>query len=441
MTYKRIVLVASKTGYQTRAFDEAAKRFGVELVMATDRCDRLDDPWGDRAIALKFARPENAANAIVAQAGPVDGIVAVGDRPAHIAALAAEALGIPFSPPQAVAACRNKFAARERFRAAGLPVPSYRLLPVAQDPRETARASAYPCVLKPLGLSASRGVIRADSEPEFIAAFERIRALLATPDIVRMNEEQNRYVQVESYIRGREFAVEAMLTCGRLDLLAIFDKPDPLEGPFFEETLYVTPSRAPAEIQAELVAATERAVRALGLTHGPMHAELRWNDGGAWPLEIAARPIGGLCARALRFDGGLGLEELILLHALGEDTGRMRREACASGVMMIPIPKNGVYHGVSGVASALEVESIEQVEITAKEGQQLVRLPEGSSYLGFLFARSGTPQAAEDALRRAHGRLEFYIATELELVASGRRNATARGGAISYREEGFPTES
>jgi biotin carboxylase len=271
-------------------------------------------------------------------------------------------------------------------------------------------------------------VIRANHGDEFIAAFERIRALLRSPDVLVARDRQNRYIQVESFIEGREFALEGLITGGHLQMLAIFDKPDPLDGPFFEETIYVTPSRASVATQQALIAAAGKAVAALGLSHGPVHAEMRWNRDGAWMLEAAARPIGGLCARALRFNGGTPLEEIIIRHALGENVSGARLDGPAAGVMMIPIPRAGIYQDVTGVERATDVPCIEEVIITAKQGQKLVPLPEGASYLGFIFARGSTPVAVENALREAHERLEFRIATSLETFSpstSGERNPVA----------------
>ena len=377
---KRLLLIGATTGYQTRAFAEAADRLGYELTLATDRCHVLDDPWGDHAIALRFEDPPGAAATLATQER-VDGIVAVGDRPAYIAALAAERMGILYNSPDSVAASRNKFLARERFRAAGLLVPDFRRVLLSEGPERPAQEALYPCVLKPLGLSASRGVIRANDPAEFVAAFRRIENLLADPDIARLHEDQDRFLQVESFIEGREFALEGILIHGQLRVLALFDKPDPLDGPFFEETIYVTPSREDRATQNAILRTTHAAVKALGLTHGPIHAEMRVNARGVWMLEVAARPIGGLCARVLP-----GLEELILRHAAGEDPGSIAL-ASASGVMMIPIPREGIYVDVEGLDQARSLPGIEDVIITAKQGQKLVPLPEGASYLGFIFAR------------------------------------------------------
>ncbi len=407
----RILLIAATTGYQTQAFVEASERMGFELALATDRCHVLDDPWGDAAIAVRFEDPESAVERLAEEA--VDGIVALGDRAAWLGALVSERLGLPGNPPHAVLACRNKFLARERLHAAGLPVPEFSLVALDGDAEAAARGALYPCVLKPLGLSASRGVIRADNQSEFAAAFARIRALLDRPEIRRLRDAEDRFVQVERFIPGREFALEGILTHGALRVLAVFDKPDPLDGPFFEETIYLTPSRESAEVQHSLIQATERAIAALGLRHGPVHAEMRWTPDGVWMLEVAARPIGGLCARVLP-----GLEELILKHAagLGVGEGSMDLGAAAAGVMMIPIPRQGVYAGVEGLEAARSVGGVDDVTITAKEGQLLEPLPEGSSYLGFIFARGRDSQFVDSALREAHALLHFELATALLVV-------------------------
>jgi biotin carboxylase len=391
---KRLLLFASTTGYQIRAFADAARRLGVEFTLATDRCHVMDDPWGDRAVAVKFDRVAESLDGL--RGMQFDGVAAVGDRPAILAAEAAEMLGLPFHPASAARACQDKYRARQLYEAAGMRVPWYFR---AESEDDAARAE-YPCVLKPVGSSASRGVIRANDAAEFVAAFRRIG---------RMGERE---VQVEGYIEGREFALEGLVTAGELRVLAIFDKPDPLTGPYFEETIYVTPSRESAEFQQALERTASRAVQAIGLWQGPVHIELR-ND---WILEAAARPIGGLCAKALRFGGGVPLEELILRHALGEDVSALVREEVASGVMMIPIPKGGVYDGVDGVEQAAAVAGVEDVIITAQPGQRLIPLPEGSSYLGFLFARGEGAADVEESLRRAHAELRFRIATALETL-------------------------
>jgi biotin carboxylase len=422
---KRLLLLCSTTGYQTRAFVEAAGRVGVSVFFGTDRCHRLEDPWQDGALALRFEDAEASARQVVeyARASPIHAIVALGDRPTSTAARACQALELPYHSPEAVDACRDKYLSRHRLRKAGLDVPAFIRFPLEHDRRDLLASGfpGFPCVLKPLGLSASRGVIRADNPEQFTGAFERIRALLLRPEIRAMRERTNDFIQVEAYIEGEEIAVEALMDRGRLKVLAIFDKPDPLVGPFFEETIYVTPSRLNRETQARVIRTLERATRALQLEHGPLHAELRINAKGVWVLEVAARSIGGLCSRALRFCSAsfgesISLEELIIRQALGMDVQTVRREEAASGVMMIPIAEAGIFQEAQGVEKALETPGVEDVLITAKPAQKLEPLPEGSSYLGFIFARGHSPGFVEEALRRAHGRLRFVVTPALPVV-------------------------
>jgi hypothetical protein len=417
---KRVLLLATTTGYQIRSFGEAAEKLGVRIVFATDRCDRLEDPWWDQAIPIRFHEEERSVETIVGaiNGAVVDAVLAVGDRPTVIAARASAALGLEGNPPDAACASRNKLACRLALKRAGLPVPWFQPVPVSRDPEALAPDVPYPCVVKPLALSGSRGVIRANTPAEFIAAFERVRTLLRAPDVRIERDSAHDAIMIESFIPGREYAIEGLLDRGLLRTLAIFDKPDPLDGPFFEETIYVTPPALDTERQADLTAAVSQAAQALGLRHGPVHAEARVNDDGIFVLEVAARPIGGLCSKALRFaparagsrDNDLvTLEELLLRHALGEGVWQYEREPRASGVMMIPIPKRGIYKGVDGVDAAREVRGIEEIRITAKADQQLVPLPEGKSYLGFIFARSATSGEVETALREAHRRLRFRV--------------------------------
>ena len=398
---KRVLLVASTTGYQVREFADAARALDVELVLATDRCHILENPWGDQAAPVRFEDPEPGIEALVAR-GPFDGILAVGDRPACVAAQAAEKLGLRFHPSDAARAASNKLLARERFRAFGMAVPQFRRLALADAPSANVR---FPCVLKPLDSSASRGVIRANNQEEFRAAAVRI-ARIQEGDLI-----------VEDYIPGREFALEGIVTAGKLQTLALFDKPDPLEGPYFEETIYITPSREPEEIQRKIRETAQAAVTALGLTDGPIHAEMRVNQAGVWILEVAARPIGGLCARILRFgDPFATLEQLLLRHALGEDVSKALLAPGSHGVMMIPIPHAGIYREVRGLDAARGVTGVENIVITAKEGQKMLPLPEGSAYLGFLFVRAPSAVLVQKALREAHQRLEFILSGTLPVV-------------------------
>jgi formate-dependent phosphoribosylglycinamide formyltransferase (GAR transformylase) len=413
---KRLLLFTAKLGYQTRSFEEVARRLGVQLVYVTDRCHQLENPWGDQAIAVHFETPEVAVYSVMEalRGQDVSGILALGDRPAAAAAYVTRGMGVPYNHPAAVEACRSKLRMREIFREAGLRTPWFQKIPIDPIPEPALMGISYPCVLKPLSLSASQGVVRANNRDEFLAAGARIRRLLKSPEILSTRETNLDQIVVEGYIPGREVAVEGLLTDGVLRILAIFDKPDPLDGPYFEETIYVTPSRLSESVQFAIEKCSKDAVRALGLSHGPVHAEFRINGEGVWPLEVAPRPIGGLCARSLRFsfesqNEPIGLEELLVRCALELPGGDSPREKNASGVMMIPVPRSGVFEAVSGEDAARSVSGITELVITARVHDAIAAWPEGSSYLGFLFARGNTPEEVEQALREAHRKLSFTI--------------------------------
>ena len=390
---------------------EAARRLNVELTVASELPSTFAAAQPAGLLTLDFAHPDRAAEqaGAFAREHPLGGVLGVDDDTAVITAAIAARLGLRGNPLPAALAARDKHRQRELLAGAGVPVPRFALYESGADPAALARQVEYPCVLKPLRLSASRGVIRADSPDEFTAAFRRLGAILAQPDVAACGEPARRLL-VEQFIPGPEVALEGLLVGGRLQVLALFDKPDPLDGPFFEETIYVTPSRLPGAVQQALAAAAQAAATALGLVEGPVHAELRYNERGPWLIELAARPIGGRCSAALRFGTGLvSLEEVILRHALGMELPALEREERASGVMMIPVPRSGVLREVRGLELARAVPLVEDVAITAHRGQRLVPLPEGARYPGFIFARGDRPEQVEAALREAHRRLEFVL--------------------------------
>lgn len=406
----RLLLLLPTTTYRTQAFVDAARTLGVDLVCASEKPSTFEALAPDTLITLDFADPRRAAAAVEAFAAtrPIQAVVGVDDVTTEVAAAIAARLGLRANPVASAAATRNKHAMRARLAQAGVPQPEFMLVPIDGEPSAWASRVRYPCVLKPLSLSASRGVIRANDERELVAALARIVTIMRSLEVPATGEAAQA-VLAEEFVPGFEIALEGLLTGGTLQTLAIFDKPDPLDGPFFEETIYVTPSRLPGESQAEVQRAAADACRALGLTEGPVHAELRVNERGPWVIEVAARSIGGLCSRTLRFGTGMSLEELILRHALGWSVPSTAREGQAAGVMMIPIPRAGRLGTVGGLEAARAVAGIEDVVISAHAGQDLVPLPEGWQYLGFIFARAGRPAAVEWALREAHRRLSFEI--------------------------------
>jgi len=428
---KRLLLFTAKLGYQTRSFEEAARKLGVQLMYVTDRCGQLEDPWGDHAIPVHFETPEAAAYKVMEalRGQEAGGILALGDRPVVAAAYAARGLGLTGNHPASVEACRNKLRTREIFREAGLRVPWFRRMPLDPSPEPALLGISYPCVLKPISLSASQGVVRANNREEFRAAAERIRRLLNSPEIQATREANLDHLIVEGYIPGSEVAVEGLLTGGELRVLAIFDKPDPLEGPYFEETIYVTPSRLSRSQQLAIEHCAQNSARALGLTHGPIHAEFRINEEGVWPIEVAPRPIGGLCSRALRFsldsqEKPIGLEELLLRHALELPGADAPREDFASGVMMIPVPRSGILEGVTGEEAARSTTGITELIVTARLHDYIAAWPEGSSYLGFLFAKGNGPREVERAIRAAHQKLAFTITSRMPVEHPATRRMT-----------------
>jgi biotin carboxylase len=419
-----LLLLVPTTSYRLDDFRAAAKRLGVPLVVGSDRCHRIEETFGadESLLSLDYRRPARAAVQIAraAKERPIRGIVAASDPTAVIAALAGERLGLRRNPPVAARRAANKHALRLAFAEAGVPQPAFALHALDADPEAVAAAAPYPCVLKPLLFSASRGVIRADDPAGFVAAWRRIERLLHHTRFERRAREEGeaRQLLVERFVPGPEVAVEGLLREGRLETLAFFDKPDPLDGPFFEETLYVTPSRHPEALQAAAIARVADACRALGLAEGPIHAELRLSPEGPVVLEVAARSIGGLCSRTLRFGAGVSLEEVLVAHAMGLPLASLRREQQAAGVMMLPIPRAGILHGVGGREDARAVPGVEDVVVTVPAGREVVPLPEGDSYLGFLFARAERPDEVERALREAHRRLRIDIRAPLAVVSS-----------------------
>src|SRR2546425_5486671 len=406
----RLLLLLPATTYRAEAFLEAARKLKLEVTVGSKRANRLANQHAVDFLPLNFNGLEATTHAAVefARTTPIDVVVGVDDHTTVVATAISAALGLSHNSVTAVAAARNKHRMRQLLHTQGLPVPRFALFSVDDDPVTIAEKIAFPCVVKPISLSASCGVIRANDCDEFVAAFHRVATLFKKLGEETLGEGTGK-ILVEDFVPGREVALEGLLTDGELRVLALFDKPDALDGPFFEETIYVTPSRLPAAVQREVTSCAVRAVRALGLGEGPVHGELRVSDRGAWVIEIAARSIGGRCSQTLRFAAGLSLEEVILRHALRMDIPSLDLEGRAAGVMMLPIPRAGMLEEVRGLEKAMAVPGIEVLEITAQLGDELVPLPEGTRYLGFLIARGETPEAVEAALRDAHLKLDFVI--------------------------------
>ena len=417
-----VLLCTTTVGFQVRAFDDAARRAGVRLRVVSDRCDQMDDPWGDRAIPARFDRNPDLVPPVLEALGgtAVHGVLAVGDRPAWMAAQLARALRLPWHAPDAVAAATDKLLTRGRLLAAGMPVPWFVTVPGrGDDDLDRLTRVRFPCVVKPLGLSASRGVVRADDYDGLIEARHRIATLLQRPDVRAVSTSDPDTLLIEGFVPGREFALDGVLERGALRVMALFEKSDPLDGPFFEETIYVTPARLPSSRQQAVAGHIARAALALGLHHGPIHAECRVDGDSVVVLEVAPRPIGGLCARAVPVidpDGRrVSLEDVLLAHALGRPLESFGHEAIASGVLMVPVPAGGRLREVEGVDEVRAMAGVTAVQMTAKVGQLLEPLPEGGAYPGFVFAQGAQPgdvvATLEQAARRIHLVLDRVLPT------------------------------
>jgi biotin carboxylase len=402
----RVLLLIAHRSYRTRAFLNAARKLGVDVVVGSN----YTQPSWMRArrmtIELDFDQLDATADAIARldADAPLDAVIGVDDDTTMAAAAAAEAIGLPQNPLRAVKVTKDKLALRRCLADAGLASPWFVAASIDDDAVELSRGVEYPCVIKPTAMSASRGVIRANSPEELVVAHARIAAM------INADGSERRDLIIEGFIRGPEIALEGLMVRGELQVLAIFDKPDPLDGPFFEETIYVTPSRLSDDMQSRIAATVQRAAAAIGLDHGPLHAELRLgDDNGPFIIEVAGRSIGGLCSNALKFGTGLSLEEVIIRHAVGADVAPPKRQRAAAGAMMLPIPRKGVLKEFSGLDRAKRVSNVDDVVISITVGQPVVPLPEGDRYLGFVFATAPTPEEVVKALRAAHRRLTFLI--------------------------------
>ena len=402
-----MVLILPSGTYRAEDFLRAAASESIEVIVASDQAQAMSASMGERALVVDLCDAERAAGTIIelGRVHPINAVLAVDDQGVEVAALAAAALGLTHNSPEGVVATRNKARMRALLKAGGVRQTEYRIIAPDDDVAEAAASIGFPLVLKPVSLSASRGVIRADDEGTACVAAARIRALLASA-----GHGADEPLLVERYVPGTEVAVEALVQEGHLAVLVVFDKPEPLIGPYFEETIYVTPSRLPVANVAAVEAELQKAVAALGLRTGVVHGEVRVDGSVPYVLEVAARSIGGMCSRAVQLASGRSLEQVILRQAVGASVSDLIGPGKgASGVMMIPIPKSGRLVGVSGLDAAREVPGVTAAEVTIPLGGDVVALPEGDRYLGFIFARADAPDGVEGALREAHACLTFDI--------------------------------
>ena len=411
MTTPAVLLLIPASSYRTHDFLEAAHALDLEVQVGTDQSQVLAEVVPDRTLVLDFFEAEIALAAIAElhSRHPLSVVLGVDDESVELAAQANQRLRIPHNSPTSVSLTRDKFGMRQCLAKAGLASPGFQRFSVASDPETLRDSIRYPCVLKPTFLAASQGVIRADAPGEFNTAFRSLQELLADPELQKRGGERAKWVLVEDYLPGLEVSLEGVLTDGCLQTLALFDKPDPLTGPTFAETLYVAPSRLPETVQQCVRKAVEQTAQALGLTTGPVHAEARVHQGKVWMLECAARTIGGLCSRMLAFSGGMSLEALILRHALGRDIQTAQTISNACGALMLPVPKDGTLHTIAGWDTVREISGVEAAVQSLPNGTAVRTLPHDARYLGFVLAREKTPAAVETTLREAWTQLQVEI--------------------------------
>ena len=405
-----LLLLLPSMSYRGEAFLDAANKVGVFLTIGGDAPPDCLKQSPKSFIPLDLYNATTAVSAVVefAKTSPIDVVLGVNDGTAVLASTISEALGLPTNSIASVRAASNKQTMRSLLQKAKLPCPNFVVVGIDEKSKNIIPKVTFPCVLKPLTMSGSCGVIRADDQESFQNAFTRIVHLLKTFERTEQ-EAASRQILIEDFIPGTEVALEGLLTKDTFHPLALFDKPDPLDGPYFEETIYVTPSRLPPNTQTRITESLAKAARAIGLREGPVHGELRINDQDIWVIEVAARSIGGKCSRMLEFGTGKSLEELILLHALGQDLPSLDLTKGAGGVMMIPIPQEGVLERIDGQKEAEQVPGVEELVMTAEPGDHLIPLPEGKRYLGFILARGEKPEEVEETLRESHRQLTVIM--------------------------------
>jgi len=402
----RLLLITPRNSYRIAPYLKAAQQLAIEVLVASDGEHSLIGALSE-GLHINAHDLDGCLIQLQQAAGErgFQAVVGTDDSVSELAGAIAERLKLPGNPPHAARYAHRKDHARRCLKAAHVAIPDFETLTFEQIAAGQRPHINYPLVIKPLSLSASRGVIRVDNEAQFLASAERVQPILAE----QTDEEERTTLLLEQFLPGIEVALEGMLDHGQLQLLTLFDKPEPLNGPFFEESYYITPSRLSQTLQEKVLAVTAAACEAYGLRHGPIHAELRIDGDQVWVIEVAARTIGGQCGRLLTFGSGHTLEQLVIAQAMGQPL-ELKQATDAVGVLMIPIPKAGLLRRVEGVMAAEKVPYITSLEISLYSGYELVPLPEGSSYLGFIFAKAPTPELVEAALREAHACLNIVIA-------------------------------
>lgn len=400
---KRLLLISHHNSYRIASYIKAAKNLSLDVTIAsqgkhslvTEVADGLHVNFDDTESALKEIIKENNKK-------PFAGILGSDDQTVELAAQAAKVLHLPHNPPEAAQYSHRKDLARAKLTLADRNVPFHCLLNLTKPIKNQIIDLPLPCVVKPLNMSASRGVIRVDNTEQLKVACERLRPILAdSPNIFEQT-----HILIEAYIDGIEIAYEGYLQNKKLNTITIFDKPDQLTGPYFAETIYVTPSSLDNDLQLAIKMEIEKSCKAYGLVTGSIHAECRIDKNNkVWILEIASRTIGGDCARILD-NNNYSLEEMAILLSIGKNI-TIKKSKKARAVMMIPIKQKGLLKRVEGLSLANKVKHIDSIDIIINQGHELIPLPEGNQYLGYIFSSADTSEKATEAIRMAYDILTF----------------------------------
>ncbi len=398
-----IILIAPPSSYRLGPYIRTAEKLNIDVIVISEGKYSLVSAIAS-GMHVDFSDPDVSQQIVSRLEGrEIKAVVGTDDRTVVQAAQVSKALKLAHNDPAATRYTRRKDLARACLAESSVNIPAFEVHPLQALIDKATTSLDYPCVIKPLAMSGSRGVIRVNNPDELQQAARRLQGILANAggeDIERSS------VLLETYIPGLEYAYEGLLNQGQLQTLALFDKPEPMEGPFFEETYYITPSRLDHTTQKKIQQAVQQACEAYGLVNGPVHAEVRIHNGQVWFMEMAARTIGGQCAQLVNYVTGVELEEIVLRQAAGMALA-LKQTQQAAGVLMIPTTEQGLLRRVEGILQASQLEGIEDIEISIHEGYEIVPLPEGDSYLGFIFAKAATAEQVEKALRQAHAKLKI----------------------------------
>lgn len=406
-----VLIISPGASYRLTPYLNAIKSLLYKAIIASDSDFSIvsADIVG---IRIDLGKPDKSLQRIFDAIASVNicAVIATDDATIEMANQVAKQLLLPFNSEAAAKTSHRKDLARlclSQYKQDHYKIPLFSILPLDRSEQSENQWAQFPAVVKPLSLSGSRGVIRVNQKNELDVALARVGNILHNDQTLA--EYERNHVLIEAFIPGVEVAIEGLLQNGKFELITLFDKPDPLDGPYFEESYYITPSRQPEVVQQKIVAATQAVCEAYQLQEGPVHGEFRINQYGVWVLELAARTIGGQCARILQFATGVSLEEMVLKNKLRLPV-QYNTDIKGAGILMIPTPGSGILKRVEGLSQASKVENIVDIEITVRQGYELVTLPEGERYLGFIFALAQTPEAVESALREAHQKLKIIIA-------------------------------